>query len=136
MNIKRIDWQDTLEIRQKVLWPNKPKEFCIVEGDEFANHYGIYGKNKLIGVASTYKNENSVRLRKFAVIQENQGEGYGRKLLKRIIELERESGSGIFWCDARESAVSFYKQFGMEVEGSVFYKSEVSYFKMSLDLHE
>jgi len=134
--IKRINAQETLDIRQRVLWPNKTKEFCIVEADDVANHFGIYDENKLIGVASTFSNENSVRLRKFAVLNEYQGKGCGRKLLKRIIELERENGSEVFWCDARESAVSFYKQFDMEVEGSIFYKSEVPYFKMSVKLQK
>ncbi len=134
MKVKRIDWQDTLDVRHKVLWPNKSKEFCIVDGDKSAKHYGIYKEDKIIGVASIYRNANSVRLRKFAVDEKYQGYGYGSKLLKRIIELEQEDGSEIFWCDARESAVGFYKQFGMYVEGDIFHKSGVPYFKMSRNL--
>ena len=134
MKVKRIYWQDTLEIRRKVLWPRKSKEFCVVEGDDVAKHYGIFNKNELVGVASVYSDENSVRLRKFAVNRQYQGKGYGSKLLKRILELEKKDSSGNFWCDARESAVSFYEQFGLCIEGDIFYKSDVAYFKMSLNL--
>ena len=134
MKIKEVDWKAVLDVRHQVLWPNKSKEFCIVKGDKTANHYGIYCENELVGVASTYRDKNSVRLRKFAVIEKYQGKGYGSKLLKKIIKLERKNVSDIFWCDARKTAVSFYQQFGMEVEGEVFYKSEEPYVKMLLNL--
>ncbi len=134
MKIEIIAWQDTLPLRQRVLWPDMPKTFCIVDGDELATHYGIYDGEELFGVASTYKSGRSVRLRKFAVAQEYQGQGHGSQLLKRIIELEAQAACRHFWCDARKTARGFYEQFGMSVEGEVFYKTGVPYFKMSIGL--
>lgn len=134
MDIRKINWQQTLDIRHRVLWPNKSKAFCIVEGDETANHYGIYIENSIIGVASTYRNANFVRLRKFAIELKYQKHGYGSHLLRRIIELEKAQGSGVFWCDARQSAIGFYQQFGLRVEGDIFQKSGEPYIKMCLDL--
>lgn len=136
IKIKKISAKDTLNVRHSVLWPNQSKSFCIVEGDDDAKHYGIFIENELIGVASTYSQENSVRLRKFAVSNRYQGNGYGSRLLKHIIESERLDNIDMFWCDARESAVMFYKHFGLSVEGDVFYKSDVAYFKMSLNLQK
>lgn len=134
MEIKNLNWKDTLDIRHRVLWPNKSKTFCFVEGDKHANHYGAFVKGSLIGVASTYKNDDSVRLRKFAADNNFQGKGLGSQLLTYIIETERSNGLLKFWCDARTSAVNFYEQFELSKEGDVFYKSGVSYYKMSLNL--
>ncbi|GAK86209.1 hypothetical protein JCM19238_3799 [Vibrio ponticus] len=39
-----------------------------------------------------------------------------------------------FWCDARASALGFYRKFGLMQEGEEFYKSEVAYYKMSLHI--
>jgi len=41
-----------------------------------------------------------------------------------------------FWCDARESAIGFYRRFGLQADGERFYKSEVPYFKMSKSVQE
>lgn len=73
IEITTISWQETMVIRQQVLWPNHPVEFCRVEGDESAWHFGAYDAGLLIGVASLYPNGSSVRLRKFAVIDSHQG---------------------------------------------------------------
>jgi len=37
-----------------------------------------------------------------------------------------------FWCDARESAIGFYRRFGMQAEGERFYKGDIPYFRMGL----
>lgn len=117
-----------------MLWPHKAIEFCQVEGDEQARHYGVFSGGLLVGVASGFGAEDCVRLRKFAVDEAYQGQGFGSALLKRLIELEREAGCTVFWCDARESAVGFYQGFSMRVEGGRFYKSSQPYFKMSINL--
>jgi predicted GNAT family N-acyltransferase len=134
--IKNINYLECLDIRHKVLWPSKPKEFCIVAGDKEANHYGAFIEGKLLGVASTYQNDSSVRLRKFAVDKVFQGKGVGSQLLSNIIETERANTRQIFWCDARASAVNFYNKFGLTKQGEVFDKSGVLYYKMSLSLQQ
>lgn len=125
---------ETLQIRQRVLWPSKSIEHCIVEGDEDASHFGLFLVNELVGVASTYDNEGVVRLRKFAVETQHQGKGFGSALLKHALDHATQNGAEVFWCDARENAVDFYKRFGMSVEGSQFFKSELPYRKMSIRL--
>lgn len=132
MKIAQIDFDDTLDIRQKVLWPTKPREFCVVDGDEQATHYGVFSDGRLVGVASTYEQSGSVRLRKFAVDAEFQGSGFGSALLTHIINEVKDSGSRNFWCDARETALNFYHRFGMLPEGDRFYKAGVPYYTMSI----
>ncbi|NQZ83779.1 MAG: GNAT family N-acetyltransferase [Colwellia sp.] len=134
MNIRSIQWQDALPIRHKVLWPNKPALFCKVDGDESASHYGVYIAGQLVCVASVYIKNNTARLRKFATLVEFQGDGFGTKLISHIINKLKSSGIEYFWCDARKTAMGFYRKFKMLQQGGEFNKSGVLYVKMEVQL--
>ena len=134
-NIRNISWEDTMPIRHKVLWPDKSIEFCHLEGDSTALHFGYFLNNRLVSVASIYPSANSARLRKFATLPEVQGQGIGTQLLNHILSTINNEDIDQFWCDARESAIEFYKRFGMTPEGNRFYKAEVPYYKMSIKLN-
>lgn len=136
MEIRSINWQDTLAIRHKVLWPDKPISFCHIDGDELAQHYGVYKSGCLVCVASTYKDKDVARLRKFATLEAFQGLGIGSHLIKHIMRQLQEEGIRHFWCDARKTAAGFYERLGMEKRGEEFNKSGVSYFKMSIHFAE
>jgi len=132
MDIRTIKWHETMPIRHEVLWPNKPLIFCKVDGDEHAQHYGIYLAEKLVSVASVYMEGRIARLRKFATLVEFQGCGLGSALITHIVEQLEKVGAESFWCDARKTAVGFYKKFGMEKQGAEFNKSGILYFKMEV----
>ncbi len=134
MTINQITWQRTIDIRHKVLWPNKPAEFCKVEGDEQALHFGYFDEEELVSVASIYIDGDKARLRKFATLHAFQGRGIGTRLIEHILLELSQQGISYFWCDARASAVGFYARFGMKPFGEQFYKSGVAYYKMSLRL--
>lgn len=134
MEIRRIRWQETIALRHAVLWPNRPPEFCHVEGDEDAWHFGAYLPEGLVSVASVYPENRTARLRKFATAPRFQGKGIGTGMLNHILSELRNKGIGHFWCDARESAMGFYERFGMKPDGERFYKGEVPYVRMSLQL--
>lgn len=128
---KEIKWEEAIAIRHMVLWPDKAPEFCHVTGDESARHFGIFIDAKLVGVASVYLDKESARLRKFATLKAFQGRGAGTQLLTHILDAVKKDGIRHFWCDARESSIGFYERFGMRKEGDRFYKSDISYYKMS-----
>ena len=134
MEIRSISWQETITLRQKVLWPNKPLEYCHVEGDHEAMHFGTFTDDKLVCVASVYVKSDKARLRKFATNADYQSQGIGSKMLKTILHSLKNTEVKVFWCDARESALSFYSRFGMQPYGERFYKADVSYFKMRVAL--
>jgi ribosomal protein S18 acetylase RimI-like enzyme len=134
MDVRSIRWVEALPIRHEVLWPNKPLLFCKVDGDETAKHYGVYINDKLVSVASIYMVGCVARLRKFATLVTFQGRGIGSKLIIHILNELIQNGAESFWCDARTTAVGFYKKFGMESQGAEFIKSELSYFKMNVSL--
>lgn len=134
IRIEKIKLEETMSIRHRVLWPDKLVEHCMVDGDESAAHFGIFYNDVLAGVASTYELDGAVRLRKFAVEKHHQGKGFGKALLEHAMSQAKINGASTLWCDARENAVQFYERFGLSVEGKRFYKSELPYFRMSVEL--
>ncbi|MFK7804151.1 MAG: GNAT family N-acetyltransferase [Anaerolineae bacterium] len=135
MKIVEIQCEKTIDIRHKVMWPGKPREFCHVDGDDSALHFGAFVESKLVSVASLFLDETSGRLRKFATLETFQRQGIGSQMLEHVIQEAQKRGIRYFWCDARESAVAFYGRFGLTVEGNRFFKAEQPYFKMSKCLH-
>jgi len=134
MVIRNISWEETIPLRQSVLWPTKPPEYCHVEGDQGALHFGAFTNDELVCVASVYLKSDKARLRKFATNADYQGQGIGSKMLKSILHSLKDTNAKTFWCDARESALGFYQRFGMQANGERFYKSDISYFKMEVTL--
>ena len=134
IEIENISAEQTLELRHRVLWPDKPVEHCMVDGDATALHVGAYNHGNLICVASIFTKFGSARLRKFATDPDYQGMGIGSKVIEHVITQLIQDDIHEFWCDARETATNFYTKLGMQRSGERFYKSEVAYYKMSMDL--
>ncbi|MDC7240051.1 MAG: GNAT family N-acetyltransferase [Spirochaetales bacterium] len=134
MDIRQIHWKDTIVLRHRVLWPEKPAEFCHVDGDEQGIHFGAFVDEALVCVASVFVDGSSARLRKFATEESLQGRGIGTRVLNEVIAYLKERDIEYFWCDARESAMGYYRRFGMEPRGERFYKAEVPYFRMGRTL--
>lgn len=85
MEIRNISWEQTIPLRQSVLWPNKPPEYCHVDGDHDAMHFGAFVNDELVCVASVYIKSDKARLRKFATKTDYQGQGIGSQMLKFIL---------------------------------------------------
>ena len=136
MHIKRLSWQDTIPVRHLVLWPDESPEYCKVEGDESALHFGISVQDKIVCVASLYINDDEARLRKFATLPEFQRQGIGSYMLHAIILELKKKRINYLWFDARESAIPFYERFGFSATGKRIYKKDVPYFKMHACLNE
>ncbi len=132
MNIVELTWEQTISVRHKVLWPDMPRDFCHIFGDEEAKHFGIKVEGKIVCVASVFidLDGKSARLRKFATLVEYRHLGYGTLVLEYILQQLPKLGIEYFWCDARKVAKDFYYKFNMEKEGDVFTKSGIEYYKM------
>jgi GNAT superfamily N-acetyltransferase len=83
---------------------------------------------------STSAEPSSERLeaqfRKLAVAPEWRGRGIGSKLVKQAGIVAVDAGAFSLWCDARTSALAFYKRLDMQTEGSSFMRKGVEYVKM------
>ncbi len=124
--IKQINYTDTYLIRQQVMWPDRPIEYIYVEGDDTADHYGYFCSDKLIAVISVFKTEEGYQFRKFATLDDYQGQGIGTMLLSYVMETYK----GVIWCNARLEKTDFYKRFGLEETDKCFEKGGKSYIIM------
>jgi len=132
--IVQLSAEEVLPIRHTVLWPEKTLDFCKVEGDDKALHFGVLHNNTLVCVASIYIKSNSARLRKFATLVPFQGQGLGSLLLEHIFDILKDQKVTHFWCDARVESAGFYSKLGMIAKGEQFYKSELPYIIMEKSL--
>lgn len=60
------------------------------------------------------------RLRGMAVDEGMQGRGVGRALVLEAIASAKHGGAGRLWCNARVSAMGFYKRLGFVTAGDEF----------------
>ena len=42
ISIRKIYSNQTVDIRHEAIWPDKKKEFCILEDDKNGTHFGLY----------------------------------------------------------------------------------------------
>ncbi|MBO1519799.1 hypothetical protein [Oceanisphaera pacifica] len=54
MDIRSINWQQTIAVRHQVLWPSKPPAFSQVEHDELGVHFGAFVDDKLVCCIGVY----------------------------------------------------------------------------------
>ncbi|GAB3900237.1 GNAT family N-acetyltransferase [Larkinella knui] len=134
MTIRQIKPEETYALRHEVLWPDKPVAYVILDDDAKGRHFGAFLAGDLVAVLSLFVENGVARFRKFATRPDCQRQGIGTRLLNQVIEDARKQGAHTLWCDARLSAADFYRRFGMEPEGELFYKGEIPYSKFVLEL--
>lgn len=134
MNIRKIATEETLELRRDVLYPGETLEAVKVPGDEDGLHFGLFEEAQLVGVVSLFLRRKDAQFRKLAVHPACQGKGYGRMLINHLIELCRKDHVSLLWCHARDTAATFYTQFGFTQVGEYFTKGNISFCRMELQL--
>jgi len=134
--IKVISSSQTLLIRQKAMWPNKPLEFVKLENDEEGRHFGLFINDILISVVSLFIEQEEAQFRKFATLPEFQGKGYGSHLLEMVLEVVHQEGCIKVWCNARVSKIGYYNKFGLRETAKTFEKGGVEYVVMETVLND
>lgn len=132
--IKKINYQDTYEIRHVVMWPNQPLAFIKLEDDATGLHYGYFDGNRLVSVVSLFVNNHKIQFRKFATLKECQGLGYGTALLNHVIQSVEQLEVTHIWCNARVEKTFFYERFGMHQTDKTFERKGQTYIIMEKKL--
>lgn len=125
--IKLITTSQTLDIRHKVMWPNKPIEYVKLPNDENGRHFGLLVNGKITSIISLFVENNEMQFRKFATLKEYQEQGFGTILLKNIIDLSKKEGIKRLWCNARAEKSEFYKRFNFKPTKVKFIKDGIEY---------
>lgn len=130
INIREIRPEDTYSIRQQILRPGRPFEEVQFSGDTDITtvHLGAFFNDKLVGVASFVSNPHKdfadreqYQLRGMAVLPEVQKMHIGQQLLQwGEVYLREQRQVNFLWCNARESAVDFYRKFNYRTHGDYF----------------
>lgn len=127
--IKQISSKDTYIVRHPVLRKDKPIASCafIDDNKHTTIHLGLFFNTTLIGVASFLKNKNTsfpqtkqYQLRGMGILKKYQGKGCGKLILSYGEKLLKSKNTNLIWCNARESALNFYKSNGYTSIGDTF----------------
>lgn len=129
MRIQFIKAKDTWPLRQLVLRPGQPIEECDFPNDRNPDgfHLGAEEQGSIIAIGSFYperhdalKGWKQYRLRGMATHPDHRGQGHAAKLLRFGIGHLKDQRADLLWCNARESAVGFYKDLGFVRQGTPF----------------
>lgn len=127
LTFKKLAPEETIDLRHRVMWPDAPRTSVILQKDASALHIGAFMAGTLVAVGSFFPQDGSVRLRKLAVEDTFQGKGIASQLLDFAILQLQQDGHSQIWCDARVSALGFYRRNGFEIDPIVFQKQGLDY---------
>ncbi|WP_028560201.1 GNAT family N-acetyltransferase [Paenibacillus pinihumi] len=127
MIIREASLDEVWQLRHEVMWPDQELSFVQLKDDANGRHFGLYVNDTLVSVISLFPEGTRAQFRKFATLREEQGKGYGSRLLAYTLEEARRLGADAIWCNARASKVSFYQKFGLEPTLQTFQKAGVNY---------
>jgi predicted GNAT family N-acyltransferase len=72
------------------------------------------------------------KIGRMAVLENHRSQGFGRSILKKLIDLGKEKGVQVFTLHAQASAISFYASEGFISEGPIFDEVNIPHQKMIL----
>jgi GNAT superfamily N-acetyltransferase len=129
-----VDAATTRALRRAVLRPGWPRG-AAMHGDDNADAVhlaalddddAVIGGCLVLPRAYPLRPErpHAWQLRGMAVTSDRQGRGVGGQVLAAAVTEVRARGGRLIWCEARSSAVPFYRQHGFEVEGPEYDHAE------------
>ncbi|WP_299442879.1 GNAT family N-acetyltransferase [uncultured Aquimarina sp.] len=128
--IVEITSEQTLNIRHKTMWPDKPIDYVRVVNDHEGRHFGLFINDKMISVISLFIINEEAQFRKFATLADYQGKGFGTILLKKIMSIAEDENIHKIWCNARIDKSNYYAKFGMILTDDKFTKDGIEYIIM------
>lgn len=125
--LRRITADETIDLRHRVMWPDRPRAAMILGDDAQGLHFGAEVAGAIVGVGSFFPDGADVRLRKLAVDPDFQGRGIARALIDHALPELEVLGLTRLWCDARVTAKGFYQAAGFTLDDRVFVKNGLDY---------
>lgn len=144
VTVRAVSASEVRPLRHAVLRTGHPLSAGNFSGDDAptTRHFGAYRDEALLGVASVYRAElpeqsgvPAIQLRGMAVAPDLRGSGIGRQLIQACVDFTRDNGVGLLWCNARLTALEFYRKLGFEIIGGEFEIPDVGpHFRMAMRL--
>jgi ribosomal protein S18 acetylase RimI-like enzyme len=129
MIIKEISTEETYPLRHRILRAGRPIEDCVLPGDDDATtyHLGAIDGEKIVSIGSFYEaghpdvpGGRKFQLRGMATDEAYRRQHLGKQLLDHGIEIARERGGDVLWCNARSNVAGFYLSQGFIQVGDEF----------------
>ena len=96
---------------------------------------GAFEDEEMLGCCMLVEeNNDTVRLRQMAVLNDLQGKGIGRALMNFAENLARDRGYKILSMHARKNAVGFYEKMGYEITSDEFIEVTIPHYVMEKKL--
>lgn len=134
LNIEQITPELAWNIRHEVLYPNLNIDAVKLDDDFIGIHFGVFVANKLAGVVSVFEDEDKLLFRKLSVRNEFQNQKIGSALMNYILNHARSTEKKFIWCNARTSALNFYKKFGFVSNGKTFTKNGIDFMTIEKEI--
>lgn len=127
--ICHVSLEEVWKMRHEVMWPNQELSFVKLPEDMTGYHFGLTAgtEHKLVSVISLFIDGEQAQFRKFATLPEEQGKGYGSRLLQFTLDEARRRGARTIRCNARASKVGLYRKFGMQETDQRFLKGGIEF---------
>ncbi len=124
------------EIRYRVFVQEQsvPQELEWDSFDKIAHHLILYLNNIPIGTARLFTKENRSYIGRVAVLKEYRGKGYGRIIMKAIMEHAKNIGIKRIYLHSQTYIKDFYKKLGYKEIGDKFIEAGIPHVEMFIDL--
>ena len=134
LNIKYIETEDENQqariIREEVFIreQNVPREIELDEHEDTATHILAVEDGQTIGTARWRYTEEGVKLERFAVPEQQRGQGVGIALVEFALNELREEN--LLYLNAQEHVIAFYEKLNFEGVGDIFFEADIPHMKM------
>lgn len=131
--VRRIDASDAHPLRYRVLRPHQTLAEMVYGGDDLPGtihlgaFHGIESDPLPVGIVTLNAaamplgpQPGDWRLRGMAVAPDQQGKGIGRLLVEQSLASVSQARGNRLWCNARVSALGFYRSLGFVTHGRPF----------------
>ncbi len=109
------------------MWPNQPLEFVKLPEDDKGLHYGLFVDDQLTSIISLFINGKEAQFRKFATLEDYQGQGFGSMLLNEIMQIAHTKKIKRIWCNARQNKSDYYTKFNMTKTNTTYVKGGIDF---------
>ena len=113
-----------------VIGQNCPEELEW-EYEEESTHFLVLDNGESVATARHRKTDKGYKLERFAVLESEREKGYGKIVLKAILD-DLSDFKGLIYMHAQKQVLPFYEKLGFKKEGEEFEEAGIIHFKMYL----
>ena len=113
-----------------VIGQNCPEELEW-EYEEESTHFLVLDNGESVATARHRKTDKGYKLERFAVLESEREKGYGKIVLKAILD-DLSDFKGLIYMHAQKQVLPFYEKLGFKKEGEEFEEAGIMHFKMYL----